>query len=382
MRRLIFIFILFTVFLYSFTNISYKKQNISNKKDTICQPFLARIDSTFPSYLLNQICDGDSITFYGSGNYRANNMYYHQSDSSSHFFWSFGDDTTASGQIVKHKYTAYGTYNIKLVITDTMGCKDSVYKKIRIQIPPQAIIRKTYPYCLEDKVILSALIKPGYKYQWKLNGNDITGATDSIYTFTAKDSGNFEYRVNVVNYCGTKLSLPETVVINTLPKGSVIKAEDIDTICDGDSIQLKAITSTDNEIKWQINGKDTTGYTYETIFAKKNGKYGISMTNKITTCTNTAEIQINTKSCELKFYNVFTPDGNGKNDKFEIENVTQFDNCHLIVFNRWGRVVFEKIGYKNDWNMQGCSDGVYFYVLKIPGRKEHHGSFTIIGSNN
>ena len=38
--------------------------------------------------------------------------------------------------------------------------------------------------------------------------------------------------------------------------------------------------------------------------------------------------------------------------------------------NRWGRIVYHKVDYQNDWDGSGLSDGTYFYVLECKGLKE------------
>ncbi|MBA3829806.1 MAG: PKD domain-containing protein [Taibaiella sp.] len=40
--------------------------------------------------------------------------------------WDFGDGQTSNLFFPSHAYTALGTYNVKLVVTDTLGCKDSM----------------------------------------------------------------------------------------------------------------------------------------------------------------------------------------------------------------------------------------------------------------
>jgi gliding motility-associated-like protein len=44
--------------------------------------------------------------------------------------WSFGDNTTATGQNVSHTYTTANTFTVKLVVTDINGCKDSVTRNV------------------------------------------------------------------------------------------------------------------------------------------------------------------------------------------------------------------------------------------------------------
>lgn len=48
--------------------------------------------------------------------------------------WDFGDGSTGSGITVSHTYTIPGTYNIRLIITGTSGCKDTVIKPVTITI--------------------------------------------------------------------------------------------------------------------------------------------------------------------------------------------------------------------------------------------------------
>ncbi len=86
-------------------------------------------------------------------------------------------------------------------------------------------------------------------------------------------------------------------------------------------------------------------------------------------------------------YNVFTPNGDGYNDKFwlKINGDTYY---HLKIFNRWGEMVFESHDKNTNWdgiNMathQPCPEGTYFYVwdFSVVGlpRYQKIGSVTII----
>ncbi|MCK5079099.1 MAG: gliding motility-associated C-terminal domain-containing protein, partial [Bacteroidales bacterium] len=39
----------------------------------------------------------------------------------------------------------------------------------------------------------------------------------------------------------------------------------------------------------------------------------------------------------------------------------------LVIFNRWGKKVFEATDYNNDWDGDNLPQGTYFYVLKCQG---------------
>jgi gliding motility-associated-like protein len=63
--------------------------------------------------------------------------------------------------------------------------------------------------------------------------------------------------------------------------------------------------------------------------------------------------------------NVITANGDGMNDIFEIRYIDLYDVKKLIIFNRWGTIVYQSDDYQNDWDGGDVSDGVYFYVLEL-----------------
>lgn len=72
--------------------------------------------------------------------------------------------------------------------------------------------------------------------------------------------------------------------------------------------------------------------------------------------------------------NAITPNGDGVNDFFIIDqlrdNPQDYENTELMVFNRWGNIVYHVIPYLNDWNGKNDAgedlpEGTYYYVLKL-----------------
>jgi len=80
--------------------------------------------------------------------------------------------------------------------------------------------------------------------------------------------------------------------------------------------------------------------------------------------------------------NVITPNGDGLNDFFIVTNIAVYPENTLQIFNRWGKKVYEKQGYNNEWDGDGLEDGTYYYVLKIEGRRpfDFHGTVNIFNT--
>ncbi len=63
--------------------------------------------------------------------------------------------------------------------------------------------------------------------------------------------------------------------------------------------------------------------------------------------------------------NMFTPNGDGVNDYFEIPGLQDYPNNELVVFNRYSDKVYYRRYYNNDWDADGLPNGNYFYILTL-----------------
>ena len=69
--------------------------------------------------------------------------------------------------------------------------------------------------------------------------------------------------------------------------------------------------------------------------------------------------------CDLFIPEGFSPNGDGTNDVFEIENAPANLTYSLEIFNIWGDKVYQSEKYKNDWDGGNLPTGTYYYVVKF-----------------
>jgi gliding motility-associated-like protein/uncharacterized repeat protein (TIGR01451 family) len=96
--------------------------------------------------------------------------------------------------------------------------------------------------------------------------------------------------------------------------------------------------------------------------------------------TNVATVTITIKANPLKIPNAITPNGDGKNDLFNIIGLEGYDRAELIIFNRWGNEVYKSENYKNTWDGQGLNEGTYYYILRLfkGGNDESHKGWILL----
>ncbi len=83
----------------------------------------------------------------------------------------------------------------------------------------------------------------------------------------------------------------------------------------------------------------------------------------------------------IKVPNIVTPNGDGKNDYWEI-NTQNMDELHADIFNRWGLKVGELVRPDDLWNPKSEGEGTYYYMLHAVGLDEERynleGYFTVL----
>ncbi len=86
--------------------------------------------------------------------------------------------------------------------------------------------------------------------------------------------------------------------------------------------------------------------------------------------TDTLEVKISVATSQLLVPNVFTPNGDGKNDEFRVmyRSIVEF---HCWVYNRWGHLVYEWTDPAKGWdgtiNGRPAAESAYFYVIRARG---------------
>jgi gliding motility-associated-like protein len=85
---------------------------------------------------------------------------------------------------------------------------------------------------------------------------------------------------------------------------------------------------------------------------------------------DTATVYIYIRCINVHVSNGFSPNGDGVNDAFHINDIELFPDSDLRIFNRWGNMVYNTIGYKNNWTgtwneSTALPDGTYFYCVDL-----------------
>lgn len=135
-----------------------------------------------------------------------------------------------------------------------------------------------------------------------------------------------------------------------------------------------------NEAQWKIdNVSKDFDRLYDIMFdgTKRRSCCNVTSTVNVPFVLDYTETNLEGQECAVKlklnikptvkFYlpTAMSPNGDGKNDALIIEGI--YPENELYVFDMKGKLVYEKLNYRNDWKAEDLEDGHYVYVLKSSG---------------
>ena len=300
--------------------------------------------------------------------------------------WNFGNGSTSTLQNPIFTWTDAGTFDIRLIVTNTGGCRDTLLQT-GLAVVPGPIGTYTYTPdsgCNPLTVTFNASSLNSENYFWDLaDGTVISGVDSLTYIY------NFEGVYNPILVLSTTMTngqpclLPATnladsiiQVINlidiTLSSNSLSLIEDSTAIVNatttgGASPYTYLWTPTDNMncstcADVTFTGDGSSEIKYYVTATDLNGCKGLDSVLVISTpCVNAESIP-----------NYFSPNGDDINDVFYIPGVCAGENYSFQIFNRWGNLMFTSSLRKQVWDGRTTSgmqapDGTYYFILEVSG---------------
>ncbi|QJB37184.1 gliding motility-associated C-terminal domain-containing protein [Chitinophaga oryzae] len=205
------------------------------------------------------------------------------------------------------------------------------------------------------------------------------GSGSAVVTITLKDDGG------TAN--GGKDTYSQTffLTVNALPAVS-ISSDKGGTISKGDVVTLTATGAAAYSWKPAAGANGSLQEPTLTVKPPADATYQVTGTSAAG-CSASATISIRvTDDYKLDATNLLTPNGDGKNDRWTIRNLDSYPDNEVKIFDRAGRLVYQRRNYSNDWdgtlNGHPLAEGTYYYVLTVNGTSRVWKGFITIIRND
>ena len=283
--------------------------------------------------------------------------------------WDFGDGTNSTQQNPIHTYLSDGTFNANLEVTSNNGCVNDVTLVVTVHPKPEASftgvnLMGCAPIC-PDVTSTSVVNQPSsiVDYEWRLSDGTVVQGPNSTYSECFQnETGNsifYGLELEVTTDMGCKDTHTEANYIEVYhnPIASFYYSPDNPDIIDPEVDFTNTSYYADN-YDWTFFGVGTSTAVYPSIdFPIEPGTYQVQLiVSTDEGCTDTARVALEILD-RIIFYvpNTFTPDKDDYNEVFKPIFTAGYDpfDFNLLIFNRWGEVVFESNDASVGW------DGTY-----------------------
>lgn len=334
-------------------------------------------------FTATSLCEGDNTLF----------TFDNLSDNSEivDWSWDFGDGSDASTeQNPEHQFPSSGEYTITVTAESEFGCSNTFTKTIEINPLPIVSFDADEPIgCAPHCVNFTdnSTTENGEINNWLWDFGTANQETsfqqNPKFCYPPISSGEETYDITLTVTtdlgCENTIAYPDFIHLYA-PVTASFTVDPTETFVPDTEITFENNSQNATENIWDFgDGTDPTsnnstdfshsyptetGGTYEILLVTTNGPCSDS---------STAIITIISPDPEYVIPNIFTPNGDGQNDMFKLQDVTNVKEIDIVILNRWGNVVFESDDINFEWNGKvkndggECSEGVYFYKINFTG---------------
>ncbi|MFM6925086.1 MAG: gliding motility-associated C-terminal domain-containing protein [Ferruginibacter sp.] len=253
--------------------------------------------------------------------------------------------------------------NYIVTVKDQFGCVNTASTMVSIlQKPIMDVFPKSASFCTGDSVLLTAT--GGISYLWTPAAGLTNPAVASTY---AKPATSITYNVTATgaNACTSSMDVKITVF-----KKPVVRAGDDIALINGQSAVINAVLDTTNvNFFWTpVDFLDNPAVVRPLTTPNRDITYTLHAVSGLGCGTATDTVLIKVYN-DLYIPNAFTPDGNGKNDRWEIKALAAYPLAKVFVFNRLGELVFASNGATDYWDGtykgKKAAAGAYVYMIDL-----------------
>jgi gliding motility-associated-like protein len=284
--------------------------------------------------------------------------------------WNFGDGGSDITYEPSHTYTVPGAYPVTVVVTDSIGCEDSISKtvyvlQLNITSFNDTTLCISMPLPLTNVLTVIPDITLSYLFQWS-PGTNLSDSTVQIPTYSGLGLTTYTLTASVNPY---GCPVTDTIRIFSVLGKVLANVTPSTTITLGSSIQLNA----DSEVYywWKPNDGSLNNPNINDPIATPTEStlytvYGYDVNG----CLDSAYVDILVdSSMDEGLPEAFTPNGDGLNDFFKPIGQKFQRLVDFRIYNRWGQQVFYSNNFNQGWDgtFNGVPQemGVYFYSITV-----------------
>ena len=280
--------------------------------------------------------------------------------------WDFGDGTNSIIRSPSKTYQSAGEFDVTLRATSDLGCAAVKTVIAKVVDSPVADFDVNAACFQQPSLFVNATtVDDGLlTYSWDFGDGASSTAIDPEYTYALP--GQYSTSLTAISSFGCEDRITKNITVHALPN---IQLSAAPTVSPGIPTTLEVTGA--QEYFWEPGtGLSNQLISNPVVTIDETTVYTVTGTDD-NGCTDSDEMVVTVEDDFIVVpTNTFSPDGNGINDTWFIDNIVAYDNARVSIFNSWGEVVFQSDNYQNEWDGMFSNDllpaGNYYYVISNP----------------
>lgn len=298
----------------------------------------------------------------------------------SNWNWDFGEGTGSSNPSPTYIYKEAGNQPVKLRVTGTGGCQDSILKLVPYFPVPALILvsPSAFDGCVPGNIVFTNLSEPvnsDYEIFWDFGDGNTSSEFSPSHTYTKE--GTYSIALDIISPIGCQTDTVFNDLI-TIEPGPISDFDYVPGELDNFNSIVQFSDQSTRADRWYYDfGNGAYSTQQNPIYEFRDT--GIQEVRLIVThpkgCRDTS-IQFLDVVPKVTFFmpNAFSPNEDGVNDLFMGRGYLEgYSNFEMTIWNRWGEEIFRTTDPSEAWNGRKNNTGrpvqqeVYYYLVRFTG---------------
>jgi gliding motility-associated-like protein len=242
------------------------------------------------------------------------------------WFWDFGDGNTSNSSNPNHTFNTAGLYPVKLIVTDFLGCVDSITKVVEaFEIPTVAFDAQAV--CLGDSMFFTDLTLPQAD-SWSWSFGDGGTSTDQNPKHLYQNAGTYSVLLQASTPGGCSSSVVQQVEVYPLP---IVDFAWNFAACAGSEVQFEdlsqGISGDVTEWEWDFGDGSPVSNDQNPVHIFQTGDVAYNVQLVVVTetgCTDTLVQEVGITGAPLAEFSISNGAGEGPcvNNTFSFEDLS------------------------------------------------------------
>lgn len=288
--------------------------------------------------------------------------------------WIFSSHNTySSDNILPQSFNVPGKYSLLFVTTTDRGCKDSIWKVLVVSQSPEVDF-ETQPVCTNDSALFTnTSVGAGggaAKWLWQFGDGHTSTAKEPFHFYSL--AGYYKVTLTGISANGCSDTLARDSAINIVPAPiAYFTMDEPDIFSSPITVKFHNHSQYGTNYFWSFGNGKSNREVHPIEKYYDTGRYTVSLavSNDFSCFDDFDTTLYLAPVSDIYIPNAFTPNSDPLNAVFKIAGVLYYREFKMLVFDRWGKLMFYSDDPERGWDGRyegvDVAEGVYQYIIEF-----------------